>query len=285
MTLWMPQILSENEQDISVLLGCGNTRYSPLSCDPAKASCLSSKIYLPWWSNNIIWIVVTKNYSIQWNFCASAPTFRWLERVPTWFNSWNNDSCFYHSCHNSVLRVITSHTPLSLSPSNSQSNGRSSWTLFGTSHPSCQWVLFCSIGSVDQGLKIDIQNSLERSMDIHTHWLSNALTTSMFALKKNWTKTSRMNNIWSSSKTSGKLGLLCLRSCTCSCGVACLRKEMKWVSKYTKNIPDDRKYSLVQRRDPCLKLILSSTTYGSTCLLEQEQIVRESLPRSLLIYS
>ena len=96
--------------------------------------------------------MVTNNYSIRWNFCASAPTFRCLDRVPIWFNSWNNDSCFYHSCHSSVLCVITSHTPLSLSPSNSRSNGRSSWTLFGASHPSCQWVLFCSMGSVDQGL-------------------------------------------------------------------------------------------------------------------------------------
>jgi len=91
------------------------------------------------------------NYSIQWIFCASPPTYRCLDRVPTQFNSWNNDNCFHHClCHSFVLSVITSHTPFSPTLSNSWSNGKPSRIV--VSHPSCQWVLLCLIGSVDQGL-------------------------------------------------------------------------------------------------------------------------------------
>jgi len=178
--------------------------------------------------------------------------------------------------------VIRSHTPFSLILFNSWSNGKSSWTVFGTSHPSCQWVLLCSIGSVDQWLnwhsefigKLDkIPYSLVVKFNVNSR------------LKENWT-ISGINSIWHSPKTSGKLSLLCLSSPTCSCGAACSWKEVNWILRYTKNIPNYGKNSFtspVQRRDPCL--ISSSTTYGNTCLLEQEKIVREFLPRSLLIYS
>ena len=124
-------------------------------------------------------------------------------------------------------------------------------------------------------------------MNFHTHSLSNVLTTSMLSLKETWTTASGVNSIWSSPETGGKLNLLYLSSFTCSCGLACLWKEVNWILNYTKSIFNYGKNSLaslVQRRDRCLRLISSSTTYGNICLLEQEQIMREYLPWSLLVY-
>ena len=113
-------------------------------------------------------------------------------------------------------------------------------------------------------------------MNFHTHSLSNVLTTSMLALKETWITASGVNSIWNSPETGGKLSLLCLSSFTCSCGSACLWKEVNWILNYTKNILNYGKNSLaslVQRRDQCLKLISSSTTYRNTCLLGQERTV------------
>ena len=122
-------------------------------------------------------------------------------------------------------------------------------------------------------------------MNFHSHWLSDVLTMSSVALKKNWTTAEEINRIWSSPKMDGKLNLLCLNSPTCSCGVACLWKEVNWILRYTKNIPDSWKkfLSLLQRRNSYVELISSSTTYRSTCHLGQEQIVDISLLQSLLI--
>ena len=139
-----------------------------------------------------------------------------------------------------------------------------------------------SIGSVDQGLNW----YLELIGNLPTHSLSDVLTMSMIALKENCANGSRVNSDWSSRKMGGKLRSLCLISPTCSCGVACLWKETNWISKYTKNAPKDYSLvSVVQRRDPYVKLKSSSMTCRNTCVVEQEPIVREYLPRSLLIYS
>lgn len=74
-------------------------------------------------------------------------------KIPTWLNSRDNDSSFDHClCHSFVLRAITPHTLFSLTLSNNWNNGKSSSTVSGPSHSSCQWVLHCSIGSVYQWL-------------------------------------------------------------------------------------------------------------------------------------
>jgi len=51
-------------------------------------------------------------------------------------------------CNKVPHSLLTSH----LLSFNSWSNGKSSRTVPGTSHPSCQWVLLCSICLVDQWL-------------------------------------------------------------------------------------------------------------------------------------
>ena len=143
-----------------------------------------------------------------------------------------------------------------------------------------------SIGSVDQGLNWYLELIGKLNKYPLTHSLSHVLTMSMIALKENCAKGSKVNSDWSSPKMGGKLRSLCLISPTCLCGIACLWKETNWVLKYTKNAP--KEYSLVsvvQRRDPYVKLKSSSMTCRNTCVVEQEPIVREYLPRSLLIYS
>ena len=101
------------------------------------------------------------------------------------------------------------HSLLTHSLFNSESNGKSYRTVF--SHPSCQWVVLCSIGSVDQGLNwhLELIGELDKSP------LSNVLTTPTVALKENWTTASGANSLWCLSETGGKLKLSYLNSPTC----------------------------------------------------------------------
>jgi len=70
-------------------------------------------------------------------------------------------------CHSFVLNVITSHTPFSPALSDIWSNGKSSRPVFG--HPSREWVLPCSIGSVDQRLSWHLE--FIRKIDKYSHSL------------------------------------------------------------------------------------------------------------------